>query len=157
MGLVSNRRLFVRIGLCAALVTGVLVTGNAVAFADCGETIYVDAYDVQLQPRRDSYRVGDTAVIEGTVTRTDTGEPVAGADFFVYIPPTKGFVYGWAESDLTGHAVIRMKLKKGEVRTGPTKIIGRAQQQRADATCAQIVEYGELHYDRAFVIRDGRY
>lgn len=150
----SDRRLFSRVALCAALVSGLVFAGGATALADCQETIYVDAYEITLDPRRDVYRVGDTAVVDGTVTRTDTGEPVAGADFFVYIPPTrKGFVFGWAESDLSGQAVLRMKLEKDEVQTGPAKIVGRAQQERADATCARVVEYGELHYERAFVIK----
>lgn len=154
MGLGSSSRLFVRIALCAALVSGLLVAGGTSALADCQETIYVDAYTLELEPRRDSYRVGETAVIDGTVTRTETGEPVAGADFFVYFPPSrKGFVYGWATSDLNGEAVLKMKLKRGDVETGPAKIIGRAQQERADATCARVVEYGELHYDDAFVVK----
>ena len=154
MGLGLNRRIFVRIALCAALVTGMVVAGGASALADCGETFYVDAYDVLLEPQRDTYRVGQTAVIEGTVTRSDTGQPVAGADFFVYIPPTrKGFVFGWAKSDAAGHALLRMKLKRGDVNTGPAKIAGRAQQERADATCAQVVEYGEQHLERAFTIK----
>ena len=153
MKLGSKHHLFPRIALCAALVSGMVVAGGATALADCQETIYVDAYEVELEPRRDTYRIGQTALIEGTVTRTDTGAPVAGADFFVYIPPTrKGFVFGWAESDAAGHALLRMKLKRGEVNTGPAKIVGRAQQQRADATCARVVEYGELHLERAFTI-----
>lgn len=150
----SNRRVFFRIALCAALVSGALVTGGATALADCQEQIYVDAYDVQLEPRRDAYRVGDTALIDGTVTRKDTGAPVSGVDFFVYIPPSRhGFVYGWTQTDSSGNALLRMKLKRGEVATGATKIVGRAQEERADATCAQIIEYGELHLDRAFSIR----
>lgn len=154
MGLGANR-LFVRIALCGVLVSGLVAAGGSTALADCQETIYVDAYEVHLEPQRDTYRVGDTAVVEGIVTRTDTGEPVAGADFYVYIPPTqgRGFVFGWAESDLNGHAVMRMKLKKGDVKTGPAKIVGRAQEERADATCANVVEYGEAHYDRAFTIK----
>lgn len=155
MKLRSQRRLFFRIGLCAALVSGLMVAGGATALADCQETIYVDAYEVALEPRSDRYRIGQTALIDGTVTRSDTGEPVSGADFFVYIPPTRhGFVYGWAESDSSGNVLLRMKLKRSEVRTGPAKIIGRAQEQRADAQCAQIVEYGELHLERAFVIEE---
>lgn len=155
MKLGSKRRLFSRIALCAALVSGmVVVSGGASALAHCGETIYVDAYEVELEPRRDTYRVGETALIEGTVTRSDTGAPVVDADFFVYIPPTrKGFVFGWAKSDASGQALLRMKLKRGDVNTGPAKIVGRAQQERADATCARVVEYGELQMERAFTIK----
>lgn len=155
MELGSNRRLFWRIALCGALVSGLVVTGGGAALADCRETIYVDAYDVVIEPRRDSYRVGQTAVIDGTVTRTDTGAPVADADFFVYIPPTRNsFVYAWSKSDADGNVTLRMKLKKGHVRTGPTKLVGRSQEERADATCAQVVEFGETHLERAFVIQE---
>lgn len=155
MELGSKRRLFVRIALSAVFVSGLLVAGGNTALADCQETVYVDAYDLELEPRRDSYRLGQTAVFDGKVTRRDTGGPVAAADFFVYIPPSrKGFVFSWAKSDAAGEAVLRMKLKRSDVETGPAKIVGRAQQERADATCAQVVEYGEIRLDRAFVIEE---
>ena len=155
MELGSKRGLFVRVALSAALVSGLVVAGGATALADCRETIYVDAYVVELAPRRDSYRVGQRAVFDGRVTRRDTGAPVDAADFFVYIPPTRGrFVFTWAETDATGAAVLRMKLKRGEVEPGPANVVGRAQQQRADATCADVVEYGEVRLDHAFVIEE---
>lgn len=155
MELGSKRRLVVRLTLCAALVSGLVVAGGATALADCQETVYVDSYVVELEPRRDAYRVGQTAVFDGKVTRSDTGAPVQAADFFVYIPPTRhGFVYGWAATDASGNAVLRMKLKRSEVGTGPVTVVGRAQQERADATCANVVEYGEIRLDRAFVIEE---
>ncbi|MDQ4126043.1 MAG: hypothetical protein M3134_10680 [Actinomycetota bacterium] len=155
MELGSKRRLFVRIALCVALVSGLSIAGGATALADCQETVYVDSYVVELEPRRETYRVGQTAVFDGKVTRSDTGAPVGAADFFVYIPPTRhGFVYGWAATDADGEAVLRMKLKRSEVGTGPAKVVGRAQKERADATCARVVEYGEVQLDRAFMIEE---
>lgn len=155
MELGSKGRLFVRIALCASLVSGLLVAGGGTALANCQETVYVDSYEVELEPRRDTYRVGQTAVFDGNVTRSDTGAPVAAADFFVYIPPNRhGFVYGWAATDADGNAVLRMKLKRSEVGTGPATVVGRAQQERADATCANVVEFGEIRLDRAFVIEE---
>ncbi|HEX2294075.1 MAG TPA: hypothetical protein VHN37_02070 [Actinomycetota bacterium] len=150
----AKHRLFVRIALSAALVAGTFVAGSSAALADCGETVYVDAYDVELEPRRKTYRIGDTAVFDGAVTRTDTGMPVSEASFFVYIPPTrKGFVVGWSKTDGDGEAVLKMKLRKGDVETGPATVVGRAQQERADATCAQVVEYGEIELQPAFRIK----
>ena len=155
MRLGSKHRIFVRVALSAALVSGLVVAGGTTALADCQETIYVDAYVVELEPRRDTYRVGQTAVFDGTVTRRDTGAPVPAADFFVYIPPSRhGFVYGWATTDDSGQAVLRMKLERGEVATGPAKIVGRAQEEKADATCARVVEFGEVQVPRAFVIEE---
>lgn len=149
----SRQGVLLRAALGAAVVSSVVVGGPARAY--CRETVYVDVYEVEVTPERDRYRIGDTAVIEGRVTRTDTGAPVAAADFVVYIPPTrKGFVYTWGKTDAQGHAVVKMKLKRRDVETGPAKIVGRAYQERADATCAQVVEFGETHVPRAFVIEE---
>ncbi|MDQ3981208.1 MAG: hypothetical protein M3271_00845, partial [Actinomycetota bacterium] len=53
-----------RIGLCGALLTGLLVTGAAPAAADC-ESIWIEAYTVTLEVGRNVYRVGETARVEG--------------------------------------------------------------------------------------------
>jgi hypothetical protein len=151
----SKRRLLVRIVLSAVMVSGLVAAGGTTALAECRETVYVDAYVVEVEPRRRVYRIGQTAVFDGKVTRRDTGAPVEAADFFVYIPPTRtGFVFSWARTDAAGEAILRMKLKRSHVETGPSKVVGRGQQERANATCVQVVEYGEIRLDRAFVIEE---
>ncbi len=145
---------FLRIVLCAALVGGIVAASGSTALAEC-ETVWVPAYDVELDVRRAAYRLGDTAVIDVTVTRTDTGVAVDRAAAIVYIPPTGDtFVFGGAYTDDSGHAVVRLKLKKKEVRPGPVTIVGRGQKQAADAaSCAQVMEYGEKRLEDAFVVR----
>lgn len=153
MKVVSNRRLSLRVALCAALVSGLVVTGGSSALADC-EAVWVDVYEVQVEVGRATYRVGDTAVVDATVTRSDTGAPVADANFVAIVSgPRKGWAFGWNKTDADGRATARMKLKKGEVTPGPMDLRAVAYEETADTTCAQVYEYGETEIDEAFVVK----
>jgi hypothetical protein len=153
MMLGSKRRLFTRIALCAALVSGALVTGGTAALADC-ESVWVDVYQVDLDARQASYDVGDTAVLDATVTRDDTGTPVEGATVVAYLENMKkGFVVGWGPSDAAGHAILRMKLTRKNVVTGPATVRSVAYKESVDATCAQLTEFGEKRLRKAFVVK----
>ena len=150
-----KRRFGLRIGLCAALVSGLLIAGGSSALAAC-ETVWVDVYDVQVEVGRSTYRLGETAVVDAVVTRTETGDPVAGADFVVIATGArKGWVFGWDETDAEGRATARLKLKKKTFRPGPIDLRAVAMEQRADAaSCAQVYEYGETIVENAFVVKE---
>lgn len=145
---------FARIVLGGALVAGMLVAGGTSALAEC-ETVWVDAYDVEMQTDRTSYRVGESALIAASVTRTDTGAPVAGADFVAYVMGKRsGFVYTWGTTDADGRALVKLKLKKGEIELGPAKLVGRGwSETAADTACASVVEFGEQQVRNAFVVK----
>lgn len=145
---------FSRIAMSAALVGGLVAGADPVALAAC-ETVYVPAFDVRLDPRRDTYRLGETALVDVTVTRTDTGTPVADAPTIVYIRPNRdGFVFGGAYTDDSGEAVVRLKLKKKVVRPGPATIHARSEKGTSDPTsCAEVVEFGEARRPNAFVVK----
>ena len=150
----GSKRLFFRIGPCAALVSGLSIAGGSSALAAC-ETVWVDVYDVGVEVGRAEYRIGDTAIVEATVTRRDTGAPVEDADFAaIATGARKGWVFGWDRTDDQGHATARIKLKKDAVRPGPMDLRAVALEQTADAaSCAQVYEYGETEVDEAFVVK----
>jgi hypothetical protein len=141
-----------RIALCAAVLSGILVTGATPASAEC-ETIWVEAYTVTLDVGRRVYRVGDTARVEAKVTRNDTGAPVAGATFAALVPFRKTMLVDVDETNAAGRAVAELKLKKKSVRPGPARLYSIAYYEVADATCARLVEYGEKKLRKAFVIK----
>ena len=140
--------------MCAALVSGLVVAGGSSALADC-ETVWVEVYDVQVGVDRSTYRLGDTVTVDATVTRSDTGAPVANTDFVAIATGRRdGWVFGWNKTDAQGHVIARMKLKKDEVETGPMDLRAVALQETADAaSCAQVYEYGETKIKKAFVVR----
>ena len=150
----SKRRLTLRAGLCAALVSGLVVSGGSSALADC-ETVWVEVYDVQVDVGRSKYHLGDTVVVDATVTRSDSGAPVADAEFVaVATGARKGWVFGWNRTDAQGHATARMKLKKDQVKPGPMDLRAVAFEETADAaSCAQVYEYGEKKVKKAFVVK----
>lgn len=153
MRLGSKRRLTGRIALCAALVSGALFTGGSTALADC-ETVWVEVYDVELEIDRSAYRVGETVPVTATVTRQETGTPIEGATFVAFAPMGKeSWVIGWDKTDDAGKAVARLKLAKKNVRLGPARLNTIAYKESVDATCAQLVEYGEKRLRRAFVVK----
>jgi hypothetical protein len=150
----TSRRLFLRMGLCAALVSGLLAAGGPAALADCAETIWVDVYDVAVEAERDTYRRGDTAVLHAAVVNRETGAPVEGATFAAYVTnPRRGWIFGGGETDLEGRAIARLKLKKSYVRKGPAEVHAIAFKESVDATCARVVEFGEQHLEEAFVVK----
>lgn len=154
MGMGSKRRLSGRIGLCAALVCGLLTAGSSAAVANC-ETVWVDVYEVELEAARDTYRIGDTAVLSATLTREDTGTPVADASFVSFIRPLrKQFSFAVGRTDDDGHTTLRLKLKRKSVKPGPAKVTGVGFTKTGDPTsCAEVVEYGEKTDPNAFTIK----
>ena len=138
--------------MCAALASSVVVVGSAPASADC-ESIWVEAYEVELEIGRKVYRIGETARVEGTVTRADTGAPVAGADFVAILPFKKSMVIDVERTDSSGHAVAKLRLKRKYVRPGPARLWAVAYDKVADTTCAEVLEYGEKRLRKACVIR----
>jgi len=153
MTLGSKHRLSLRIALCAALVSGMVVAGSSVALAEC-ETVWVEVYDVQLDVGRRTYHIGERARIGATVTRSDTGMPVEDALFVAYIPKSrKGWVFGFGKTDAGGEATAWLKLKKGSVELGPTRVNSVAYRESVDATCARLVEYGQKNLRKAFVVK----
>lgn len=150
----TKRRLSFRIGLCAALVSGLVAVGGSSALADCAETVWADVYDVTLEAERDIYHPGDTARLHATVVHRQTGMPVEDARFVAYITNLKRvLILGYGMTDADGKAEAELKLKKGYVRTGPVSVRGIAYKESLDATCARLVEYGEKRLKNAFVIR----
>ncbi len=150
----TKSSLSLRFGLCAALVSGLLFTGGGTSLARC-ETVWLDVYDVRVEVGRKTYHFGETAVVEATVTRTDTGSPVEGADFVAIVTGSrKGWIFGWDDTDATGRATARLKLKKSRFNPGPVKLRAIGFKETADAaSCAQVVEYGEKRLRRAFVVK----
>jgi hypothetical protein len=141
-----------RIGLCVAVMAGLLAGGAAPASADC-ESIWVEAYTVKLDVGRKVYRVGDTARVEGTVTRTQTGAPVAGAKFVAIVPFEDAMLVNMKKTDAAGRAEAELKLKRRAVELGPARLHAIAYYEVADTTCASVVEYGEKKLRKAFVIK----
>lgn len=150
----TKRRLSFRIGLCAALVSGVVVAGGPAALADCAETVWVETYEVQVEAERDVYRAGETARLDATVVHQDTRAPIEGATFVAYVSNLKkGWLYGFGKTDADGHTSARLKLRKKSVRPGPVEVRSIAYKMSVDATCAQLVEFGERTLKRAFVVK----
>ena len=145
-------RVPLRLALCGALVSGVLAGSAAPVSAAC-ETVWVKAYDVDLEIERKVYRVGDTARVEATVTRKDTGAPVASANFWAALLFEDSMVFDFDETDTSGLAVTDLKLKKKHVELGPARLLALAVFEVADAQCAALVEYGEKRMRKAFVIK----
>lgn len=140
-----------RLGLSAVLASAALVGAPAPVSAAC-ETVWVEAYDVKLEAGRRSYRIGDTARVEATVTRKDTGTPVAGADFAAIVIVDDAGGFDADRTDSAGVAVARLKLKKGDVEPGRVTIRSLAVYEVADASCATVVEYGHEKLRNAFTI-----
>ncbi|HEX2195521.1 MAG TPA: hypothetical protein VHJ76_01235 [Actinomycetota bacterium] len=154
MTLLSNRRL-AGIVLCAALVSGLLVTGRTALAADC-ETVWLPVYDLEVEVGRDVYHFGDTARVDVTVTHTDTGTAVEDASVLAYVPyfENDGFVAGWDRTDASGHAVAYLELKRKHLRPGPTKLRVIGMKTTSDpTTCVQVVEYGEVRLRKAFTVK----
>ena len=150
----TKRRIWFRLGLCAALVSGLVAAGGPAALADCAETVWADVYDVTLEAERDTYRPGDTARLHATVVHRQTGMPVEDARFVAYITNLKkALILGYGMTDADGKAEVGLKLKKGSVRGGPVNVRGIAYKESVDATCARLVEYGEKRLKNAFVIK----
>lgn len=141
-----------RIGLCATLVSAVLTGSAGSAGASC-ETVWIHAYDVDLEVARDVYRVGETARVDATVTRKDTGAPVSDARFFAVLPFERSVVFDFDETDAAGHAEAALKLRKKDVELGPARLWTLAYYRVADAQCATVVEYGKRNLRRAFTIK----
>jgi hypothetical protein len=153
MMLGSKRRLFTRIALCAALVSSALVTASTAALADC-ETVWIEVYTVDLDARQKSYEVGDTALLDVTVTREDTGTPVEDATVVAFVENSKrGFIVGWVPTDAAGHATVPLKLTKKNVRLGPAKIRSVGFKDSVNATCASLTEFGKKRLRNAFVVK----
>lgn len=149
---VRSCRLTLRLALCAALVAGALAGSAAPVSAAC-ETIYVEAYTVDLEVGRKTYRVGETARVDATVTRTDTGTPVEGARIYAALFYEDSIVYDLAETDAAGGAVMHLKLRRNDVEPGSQTIHSMAQETVADAACAAVVEYGRTTKRDAFTIK----
>ncbi len=145
-------RVPLRLALCGVLVSGVLAGSAAPVSAAC-ETIWVKAYDVELEIERKVYRVGDTARVEGTVTRKDTGAPVASAKFWAALLFEDSMVLDSDETNSGGAAETHLKLKKNYVELGPARLLALAYFRVADAQCAAVVEYGEKRLRKAFTIK----
>ena len=141
-----------RLALCAALVAGALAGSAAPVSAAC-ETIWVKAYDVDLEIERRVYRVGETARVEATVTRKDTGAPVASAKFWAALFFEDSIVFDFDETNAGGVAVTDLKLTKKHVELGPARLGTLAFFRVADAQCAAVVEYGEKRLRKAFTIK----
>jgi hypothetical protein len=141
----------VRVALCAALVSGALVAGAVPASAEC-ESIWVRAYDVSMKVDRDVYGYGDTVVVEASVTRMDTGAPVANAGFVAHVSE-KQWVAGIAYTDAAGHAVARLKVRRKDFGPGPVELNGIAFEEVVDTTCATVTEYGEQTIPDAFRVK----
>lgn len=149
---VRPNRIALRLALCAVLVTGAVAASAGPASAVC-ETVYVDAYNVELEIPRDVYRAGETVRVEAMVTRKDTGMPVADASFVAVLFFEDAIVLDMDVTDIGGRAVAHLKLKKKHVDPGPVPLLARAQVQVADAQCAALVEYGEKRLRKAFTIK----
>ena len=139
--------------LCAALVSGLLVAGGGTALAEC-EQIWMKVYEVELQAERRTYHVGDTARVEATVTRQDTGAPVEDARFAVIVTNwRKGWLFGFDETDARGRATATFKLRRNRVKLGPVNLLALVYKETADvANCVQVAEYGRKRVRNAFVI-----
>ncbi|HEV2756204.1 MAG TPA: hypothetical protein VG318_10580 [Actinomycetota bacterium] len=138
--------------LCGILAAPVLSSATAAAAPAC-ESVWVRAYDVSMEVERDTYRIGDTVRVDATVTRTDTGMPVAGAKFVAIVPYRKAILYGIETTDAAGQAVAELELKRKHVPPGPARLIGIAYEEVADTTCATVVEYGKKTIRNAFVVK----
>jgi hypothetical protein len=149
---VRSSRVFLRLTLCTALVTGALAGSAGPVSASC-ERVYVEAFVIELDIPRDVYRVGETARVEATVTREDTGMPVAGADFYAALLFEDAVVYDFGLTDATGVVVARLKLDKDQVEPGPARLLAWAEKEVADAECAALVEYGVKRLPHAFTIK----
>lgn len=147
-----SSRVPLRLALCAVLVSGVLAGSAAPVSAAC-ETVWVKAYDVDLDIERKVYRVGETARVEATVTRKDTGAPVAGAKFWAALVFEDSIVLDYDETDAVGVARTALKLKKKYVELGPVRLHALAYHMVADAQCAAVAEYGEKRLRKAFTIK----
>jgi hypothetical protein len=137
--------------LCALLAVPAL-PGSGVASPVC-ESVWVKSYDVSLEVARKTYRAGDTARVDATVTRKDTGTPVAGVKLVAIVPYRKALILDVAKTDSAGRAVAELELKRKHVQPGPARLIGIAYEEVADTTCATVVEYGEKRIRKAFVVR----
>lgn len=145
-------KLWLRAGLCTAVVAAGLLTGAGSVSAAC-ERIEVEAYDVYVEVERRVYHPGETAVVEAMVLRKDTGAPVAGAKFAAIVPFRKAILYGVDTTDARGHAVARLRLSKRYVQTGPARLWAYAYEELADTYCATVVEKGEKRIRNAFTIK----
>ncbi len=148
-GTVARR--FVGVAVCGLLAAPVL-SPTAAAAPNC-ESVWVRSYDVSMKVDRETYRIGDTVRVDATVTRIDTGMPVAGAKFVAMVPYRKALVYGIETTDAAGHAVAELELKRKHVQPGPARLMGFAYDEVADTVCGPVVEYGEKTIRNAFVVK----
>lgn len=137
----------------AVLAAATQGSGAAAAPDPACETVTAPTYEVSLEVGRRTYRVGDTARVEATVTRIETGTPVEDIPFFAIVPFRKAMVLDYEMTDASGHAVVELELRRRYVRLGPARLIGIAHDEVAGTTCATVVEHGEKRIRNAFVIK----
>lgn len=133
---------------------GGLFPAGATARAACGNPVYVHSYDVRVTPDSRSYRVGDTAVLFAEVTRKDSSSPEGDVSVGVALTSRRDHhVYAWGKTRGDGTAVLRAKLRRGDVRPGSVTLRAFAFKKIADAVCAWVYEYGSYKERGAFRVR----
>lgn len=139
--------------LALVTVLSALVGGPVAARADCAGTGYAETFEVSAKPRRPVYRIGQTAVIDLAVTDSVTGLPVSDADAGLIIRGRgKKSPFAVGNTGDEGHVVLRLRLKRSDVKPGWAKTFAAAWES-IDTPAYCTGRYGYREYPRLFRIR----
>ena len=111
-------------GWSAAVLALLLALGLAPAAAssptaDCATPIPVETFDVRAEPRRDSYRIGETARVDIFVTDSLTGLPASDVHAGVIIDARKDHaVFDYGKTDERGHLALKLRLRAKAIDPG---------------------------------------
>ena len=171
MGVTLKSKKLAAISLAASfLITGA-VTSSPVAAADCvdglrgRERVLIHNFHIEAEPERKVYLVGETAVVNGTITRPAREDPAGGG--VEYDPPESepagdvnvgiglesgdSFRFGFGVTDADGKVDLKIKLDE-DTEPGTVNIRIYAWKRQVDTPCLIVDEYGYRAYDNMFRI-----
>ena len=120
--------------------------------ASCADS-YVPAFEITAEARRDTYRLGQTAVIDLRVTDRFTGRPQSNTWAGLMMDGRRDkILFGYDKTDDEGRAVVRIRLKRTALEPGWARAHAAAWEPvNSPAYCTG--RYGERSYRRLFRIR----
>jgi hypothetical protein len=146
---------FARIFLALSILASMALFPSAAGASTCWP-LNLETFEVDATPRADVYRIGQSAVIDVSVTRKATGSPVEGATVFVGIDAghDDGFLFGKARTDANGETSIKVRLYRGAANPGPATLYAYAYHRHIDTRlCEEVAEYGYEVEENAFRVK----
>ena len=139
--------------LILAVVASVGLPSSPVAARTECSAEYVDSYDVRAKPRRNIYRMGQTALIDVIVEDSVTGTRVSDVDAgLVVLGRGKRSPYGLGTTDTEGRLTLRLPLRPSSIRPGwAHAFVAAYEYVNTPVYCTG--RYGQREYKKLFRIR----